>query len=107
MNIKTLIAALSLSLLTASVHAAGWSQNKKIVKVRVQAGDAWFQPESDSKIYGFDPTTADGKNFLATLLAAKSSGQKIEWRYDSAVIRYKNTDGSTLGYLCQGVALNP
>lgn len=91
MKLFTVLSGISLftALAATSIQAAltGWGQSKKIAQIRVQTNDAWFKVEGETTLYSWDPTTANGKNFLSVVLAAKASGQKIEWYYDNGALR--------------------
>jgi hypothetical protein len=69
---KTLFAAL---LLAVSICSAGtWVNDAHVKIVRVQpAGSCYFKIVGSSTWYGFDATTAGGKNLLSVLLAIKST----------------------------------
>lgn len=106
MKLRSLFAGISLfiaaGLVDVQAAAVGWLQGKKVIQVRVQTGDAWFKVEGENTLYSWDPTSVNGKNWLSVVLAAKSSGQKIEWLYDNAITR---CGGAC--YLVYGVGLMP
>jgi hypothetical protein len=114
---KLRLAVLVAVSIASSNAAADFASGLTIARVRLHEGVVYFgttvQPGNTCNVYGeyfrFDPNTTNGKNFLATLLTAKTAGKLASVWYVNSTAPGTNQnngcDASSIAIL-NGIALD-